>query len=337
VANDFFQQFHNQRRHAVSKHVSKTAIGAFVIGAIALVVAIVVIVGSGKFFTTTVPCIFYFDGSVQGLSVGSPVTFRGVQVGEVRQISLSFDAGRVEMEIPVRAVIFPHTIHLVRGQRGINNMKKAIEMGLRAQLQTQSLITGQLMIALDFSPDRPARYKGDGEILEIPTVPTVIEQLAQVVKSIRFDEILEKLTQAVEGIEKLVNSPDLAASLHSLDATLKDVQSLVRNLDSKIDPLSGSVISAADEYGRLAKNLNEELDNISTVVEKTLASAQVTAEKMEKTLSNSASITANGSPVMHELTRSLRELSDAARSMRTLADYLERNPESVIFGKGGSR
>lgn len=321
----------------MSKQVSKTAIGAFVIGAVALVVAAVVIVGSGKFFTTTVPCIFYFDGSVQGLSVGSPVTFRGVQVGVVRQISLTFDPGRVEMEIPVRAVIFPHTINLVSGQRGINNMKQAIERGLRAQLQTQSLITGQLMIALDFSPNRPARYKGDGEILEIPTVPTVIEQLAQVVKSIRFDEILDKLTQAVEGIEKLVNSPDLAASIQSLDATLKDVQSLARNLDSKIDPLSGSVITAADEYGRLAKNLNTELAGMSAVLEKTLASAQVTAEKMEKTLSNSASITANGSPVMHELTRSLRELSDAARSMRTLADYLERHPESVIFGKGGSR
>ena len=332
-----FQQPYRQRRYTVSKQVSKTAIGAFVIGAIALVVAALVIVGSGKFFTTSIPCIFYFDSSVQGLSVGSPVSFRGVQVGEVREISLRFDPSRVEMEIPVRAVLFPHTIHLVSGQRGINNMKKAIERGLRAQLQTQSLITGQLMIALDFSPDRPARYRGDGEILEIPTVPTVIEQLAQVVKSIRFDEILEKLTQAVEGIEKLVNSPDLAASIHSLDDTLKDIQSLARNLDSKIDPISGSVISAADEYGRLAKNLNTELASMSAGLEKTLASAQATAEMMEKTLSNSASITANGSPVMHELTRSLRELSDAARSMRTLADYLERNPESIIFGKGGSR
>jgi len=321
----------------VSKQVSKTAIGAFVIGAIALVVAAVVIVGSGKFFTTAIPCIFYFDGSVQGLSVGSPVSFRGVQVGEVREISLTFDPGRVEMEIPVRAVLFPDRIDFVKGERGIQNMKQAIERGLQAQLQTQSLITGQLMIALDFSPGTPAQFRGDGTLLEIPSSASVIEQLAQVLKSIRFDEILDKLNRSADGLEKLINNPDLLAGIQNLNTTLKDIQSLARNLDSKIDPLSGSVIGAADEYGRLAKNLNTELASMSAGLEKTLASAQATAEMMEKTLSNSASITANGSPVMHELTRSLRELSDAARSMRTLADYLERNPESVIFGKGGSR
>ncbi len=321
----------------MSKQVNKTAIGAFVIGAIALVVAAVVIVGSGKFFTTTIPCIFYFDGSVQGLSVGAPVTFKGVQVGEVREISLTFDPDRVEMEIPVRAALFPDTIDFVKGQRGLHNMRHAIDRGLRAQLQMQSLITGQLMITLDFYPEKPPRYKGDGGILEIPTVPTVIEQLAQVVKSIRFDDILEKLTKTADGIEKLVNNPELIAGIYAFKETVHDIQALVRNLNTQVDPLAGSITGAADEYGRLAKSLNTELDDISGVLQKTLASAQVTAEKMEKTLSNSASITADGSPVMHELTRSLRELSDAARSMRTLAEYLERKPESIIFGKGDSR
>ena len=193
------------------------------------------------------------------------------------------------------------------------------------------------MIALDFYPDNPARYHGDGSVVEIPTVPTVIEELSQVLKGIKFDEILSKLTQVVEGIEKVVNAPELASSLKNLDAALKDIQKLARNIDSKIDPLSGSVISAADEYGALAKNLNTELTDMSAVLEKTLASAQATAEKMEKTISNSAAITADGSPVMHELTRSLQELSDAAQSMRSLADYLERKPESIIFGKGDSR
>ena len=321
----------------MSKQTSKTAIGAFVIGAIALTVGAVIVFGGGKFFTTTIPCVFYFNGSVQGLSVGSPVTFKGVQIGEVKEISLIFNPEGMKLEIPVHAVLYPETIQLTQGQRRIENLKQAIEAGLRAQLQTQSLITGQLMIALDFYPNEPARYQGDGSVVEIPTVPTVIEELSQVLKGIKFDEILSKLTRVVEGIEKVVNAPELASSLKSLDATLKDIQKLTRTIDSKIDPLSGSVISAADEYGRLAKNLNTELANMSGVLEKTLASAQATAEKMEKTLSNSASITADGSPVMHELTRSLRELSDAARSMRTLADYLERNPDSIIFGKGGSR
>jgi paraquat-inducible protein B len=319
----------------VSKQVNKTAIGAFVIGAIALVVGIVVVVGSGKLFVTTVPCVFYFDGSVQGLSVGSPVTFKGVQIGEVTDISLIFSPGEMRLSIPVRAVLYPEKIELKQGQRRMENLQRAIEKGLRAQLQTQSLITGQLMIALDFYPDSPTpELKGDGTVLEIPSVPTVIEQLAQVIKGIRFDEILEKLTKTADGIEKLVNNPDLMEGIQNLNSTVKDVQMLVRTLNDRVGPMTGSITGAADEYGALAKNLNRELTDMSAVLEKTLASAQTTAEKMEKTMANSAAITADGSPVMHELTRSLKELSDAAQSMRSLADYLERKPDSVIFGKG---
>jgi len=321
----------------VSKQTSKTAIGAFVIGALVLTVGAVIVFGGGKFFTTTIPCIFYFNGSVQGLSVGSPVTFKGVQIGEVKEISLTFNPEGMKLEIPVHAVLYPETIQLTQGKRRIENLKQAIEAGLRAQLQTQSLITGQLMIALDFYPDNPARYQGDGSVVEIPTVPTVIEELSQVLKGIKFDEILSKLTRVVEGIEKVVNAPELASSLKSLDAALQDIQKLVRSVDRQVDPLSGSVISAADEYGSLAKNLNAELANMSGALEKTLVSAQVTAEKMEKTLNNSANITSDGSPVMHEMLQALRDMSEAAKSMQSLADSLERHPESVIFGKGDSR
>lgn len=321
----------------MSKQTSKTAIGAFVIGAIALTVGAVIVFGGGKFFTKTIPCVFYFNGSVQGLSVGSPVTFKGVQIGEVKEISLTFNPDVMKLNIPVQAVLYPDRIQLTTGQRRIENLKQAIEAGLRAQLQTQSLITGQLMVALDFYPDNPARYQGDGSVIEIPTVPTVIEELSQVLKGIKFDEILSKLTRVVEGIEKLVNAPELASSMKSLDAALQDIQKLAHNIDSKIDPLSGSVISAADEYGSLAKNLNTELANMSGALEKTLASAQATAEKMEKTLNNSANITSDGSPVMHQLLQALDELTKASRSMSTLADYLERHPESVIYGKGDSR
>ncbi len=319
----------------MGKQTSKTAIGAFVIGAIALTVMSVIVFGSGKLFSKTIPVVFYFNGSVQGLSVGSPGTFKGVQIGEVKEISLTFNPEGMELKIPVHAGLYPDRIQLTTGQRRSENLKKAIEAGLRAQLQTQSLITGQLMIALDFHPDEPARYQGDGSVIEIPTVPTVVEQLSQVIKGIKFDEILSKLTRVVEGVEKLVNAPELASSLKSLDAALQDIQKLARSVDRQVDPLSGSVISAADEYGKLAKNINKELAEMSDVLEKTLASAQATSEKMEKTLNNSANITSDGSPVMHEMLQALRDMSGAAKSMQSLADSLERHPESVIFGKKG--
>ena len=104
----------------------------------------------------------------------------------------------------------------------------------------QSLITGQLLIALDFYPDAPAaQFQGDGTVPEIPTIPTVVEQLEEVVKNIKFDEILEKLTRTADGIEKLVNDPDLAKGIDNLNETLQELKILVNNVNHQVDPLSG--------------------------------------------------------------------------------------------------
>jgi paraquat-inducible protein B len=321
----------------VGKKTSKTAIGAFVVGAIVLTVMSVIVFGSGKLFSETVPVVFYFEGSVQGLSVGSPVKCRGVQIGEVKDIKMTLDNELMEVAIPVHAVLYPDRINFVKG-RARDSLKPAIEAGLRAQLQMQSLITGQLLIALDFYPDAPApQFKGDGTVPEIPTIPTVVEQLENVVKNIKFDEILEKLTRTADGIEKLINDPDIEEGIDNFNETLEDIQLLVRNVNRQVDPLSTSVISTADEYGKLARNFNEELDSMSAALEKTLAAAQASAEQLEQVMTNSANITSDGSPVMHELLEALNELKEASRSMGALAEYLERHPESIIFGKGGSR
>lgn len=322
----------------MAKQTSKTAIGAFVIGAIVLTVVSVIVFGSGKLFSESIPVVFYFNGSVQGLSVGSPVKCRGVQIGEVTDITMNLNNELMEVNIPVYAVLYPDRISFVKDRKARKSLKPAIDAGLRAQLQMQSLITGQLLIALDFYPDAPAaQLQGDGKVPEIPTIPTVVEQLEGVVKNIKFNEILEKLTRTADGVEKLVNNPELASSIKNFSQTMQELKLLVNNVNRQVDPLSGSISTAADEYGRLAKNINQELDAISEGLGKTLAATQATAEQMEKTLTNSANITSNGSPVMYELLQALKELSAASRSMSALADYLERHPDSIIFGKGDSR
>ena len=257
----------------MGKQTSKTAIGAFVIGAIALTVMSVIVFGSGKLFSETIPVVFYFKGSVQGLSVGSPIKCKGVQIGEVTEIKMTLDNELMEVDIPVYAVLYPDRISFAKGRKARNSLKPAIDAGLRAQLQMQSLITGQLLIALDFYPDAPAaQFQGDGTVPEIPTIPTVVEQLEEVVKNIKFDEILEKLTRTADGIEKLVNDPDLAEGIDNLNETLQELKILVNNVNHQVDPLSSSVITAADEYGRLAKNINEELDTMSEALGKNAGS-----------------------------------------------------------------
>jgi len=297
----------------VSKKISKTAIGAFVVGAIVLTVALLVIVGSGKFFATTAPCVFYFKGSVQGLSVGSPIKFKGVQIGEVTDIKMILNQDSMEIDIPVQALLYPERIILAEGQHYKSSLKPAIDAGLRAQLQMQSLITGQLMIALDFHEDPPpAKYQGDGRLDEIPTIPTVIEQLSETIKKIKFDELIASFTRTADGLDKLVNDPDIEESIDNFKDTMKEIELLVRNVNDQVDPLAEGL-------------------------QKTLAAATETAVAMEKTLANSAAITSDGSPLMHELLQAINELKEAGRSMGALADYLERHPESVIFGKGGSQ
>jgi paraquat-inducible protein B len=147
----------------MSTKVNKTAIGAFVLGAVALAVAAVLVLGAGKFFTTVHTYITYFEGSVKGLNIGSPVMFRGVKVGEVTSISIMFDKATNKLKIPVVFNLEPEKFKGTKEefQRDPKTIEKAVkELGLRTQLQSMSFVTGQLMVALDFFPDKPAILPG---------------------------------------------------------------------------------------------------------------------------------------------------------------------------------
>ncbi len=314
----------------MSRQINKTLVGGFVVGAIALVVLALVIFGSGKFFQSRRTYVMYFEGSVKGLSVGSPVNFKGVPIGEVTEIHLQFNPENLRLKIPVMVQFIRERIE---GTNELGNpekiMKRLIEKGLRAQLKMQSLITGQLMIELDFYENRPAVYLGDGKTPEIPTVPSSIEELSRTLANVPFDQIAEKLTKSIEGIERIINSPDLSSTLKSLTVAIQDIQTLVRNVDSKIGPLS-------TEYSQLGKNLNQELDRISESVTKTLAAAEKASAQAGTLMQKTADITSEGSPVMYQLTRTMQDLAAASRSMRALTDYYEQHPESLLRGKSRS-
>ena len=158
----------------MSTKVSKTAIGAFVLSAIALLIAAVIVLGAGKLFTREHTYISYFDGSVKGLSVGSPVMFHGVKVGTVTDISITVIPGNQGLKIPVVFTLAPSKFKGigVEFQRDPGAIEKAVkEFGLRTQLQSQSLVTGQLMISLDFFPEKQPQYAGLTK--EYPEVPSV--------------------------------------------------------------------------------------------------------------------------------------------------------------------
>jgi paraquat-inducible protein B len=181
----------------------------------------------------------YFEGSVKGLDIGSAVMFRGVKIGSVTDIVLRADPNDLTVEIPVFIEVDPERFEQVgearSKRRTEEEMEILIERGLRAQLQMKSMVTGQLMIDLDFHPGKPARFiRRDTKYPEIPTIKTGLQELTRTIQSLPLEEIVTNLTSALKGIERAVNSPEIGAGMKNVNETLQDIQRLVESLDRSI-------------------------------------------------------------------------------------------------------
>jgi phospholipid/cholesterol/gamma-HCH transport system substrate-binding protein len=316
----------------MSKQANKTLIGAFVVGAIALVVTGIIIFGSGDFFAERPVFVMFFEGSVNGLNVGAPVTFRGVKIGTVTEVALYFNPDELKFKIPVYVELETDRLRRETGPPDENSqrykyLKLLIDRGLRAKLQLQSLVTGLLMVELDFYPDKPARLTGyDKRYHEIPTISSGLDQMMKKVEKLPIDELVNKLTSAIEGIDKAVNSPKLAESMNSVNIALKEISQIADKINEEIGPIATGVNTTVQEVKELVQNL----DSRVTVLSKDLDD---TIKQSTATLKNLQQATAPGSSVNYQLATTLKELSAAAKSLRQLADMLEQNPETLLRGK----
>ena len=300
----------------MSKLANRPLIGAFVLGALALAVAGVVFFGSGKFLRKVYKDVMFFEGSVKGLQIGAPVMFRGVQIGHVTNVVLQVNVKDLTAFIPVYVEIYPQKMVMIGGVQKIGQMDlpTLIENGLRAQLQLQSFVTGQLVVDLDFYPNTPIRLVGlEKEYPEIPTIPSDVEQLRKKLESLPINEIAERLNEALAGINRLVNSRDLRESIGSLNQSLKDADALVNNLNTKIAP-------------QIASNIKE-----------TLSAAQDTLRETSNAVKNINGIAAKNANLGYEIDRTLEQIAELSRSIRVLADYLERHPEALLRGKSPAK
>jgi paraquat-inducible protein B len=330
----------------MSKKANKTIIGAFVVGAIVLIVAGVLIFGSGKFLEETRSYVLFFQGSVKGLNIGSPVMFRGVKIGSVTDILLRFDPEDLSIYIPVIVELEPERIEDVSGEKHVSeNVKRMVKHGLRGQLQLQSMVTGQLMVNFDFETDEPLTLTGiTSEYPELPTIPSDMEKLSKTLENIPFEDIFKKLHAAVEGFNKIINSPELGGTIKAAEKTLKEMQQLVKDVDNQIKPLVANIMNTSDaarnsfEQAEKTLALEEGVPGeLASGIKETLISAGNAMTQAEHTLSSVQGVVAEDSNTLYELNNSLQELSEAARSIRFLADYLERHPEALLRGKGSSK
>jgi paraquat-inducible protein B len=267
-------------------------------------------------YTEKVHYLLHFEGSIRGLTVGAPVEFRGIKIGQVVDIKSEFDLEKASPRITVLIETEPQrwkvagTGRARTADEAKENISKLVAKGLRAQLKTGSLLTGQLFVDIDFHPDAPTAEIIYGEKFpELPTIPAPLQiitarvnNLLSKIETVPIKQIGKDLGDTLQNVKRLSESKELLQAVQALKQTLQETRQLVQNLDSNVAPA------------------------IST----TLDQAQKTLVSVEGTLGKD-------SPLQHEMTRALKELGEAARAIRILTDYLERHPDALIFGKGKAK
>ncbi len=327
----------------MSAQTNKTVIGIFMTSAVALLVAAVLILGSGKFFKNRPTYVMFFKGSVAGLSVGSPVVFRGVRIGEVKEIRLSFNPKDLSANIPVivelgqaEIEVEGRTVTDLGKQAGLT--QKLVEKGLRGQLAMQSIVTGQLMITLDFHPDKPAVFAGiEKQYKEIPTIPTPIQELTRKLEKIPIEDILNKVQDAVSAIAKIASSPETVAMLRSVRDGVDEARALVRNVDRHVGPAGTNITETAQEFKKLASRIESDIGPLIASVTKASDAAGIALTSSHAVMANAEGIMAGDSPMGYRLIKALEEFEAAARSVRSLADSLDQHPEMLIYGKKSNK
>src|SRR5262245_21635890 len=207
----------------------------------------------------------FFDENVNGLSIGAPVAYRGVRLGEVTEIRSLVGTPRIAVSATLeRGPLLTRQNPAGPGPAQMRHtMEKAIIKGLRAQLALQSLLTGQLYVSLVLRPDTPASLTGlDSGTLEIPTIPTIIAQLESGLQKVPLTEMPKHLYDTLEGTAKMIKSPELAKSLESLGPLLADAQTLVRRLDTEVGPLIASLKGTSDTARASLVDVTRRLDRV---------------------------------------------------------------------------
>ncbi len=307
----------------------------FVVGSFALVIAAIVVVGSGSLFKKPLRFVCMFQGNVNGLRIGAPVKFKGVQIGTVEEIKLALSPSEGEVRPDLKELRLPVIIGIERSmitQRGGTGhalsqpgLEDLVARGMRAQLDTESLLTGLLFVDLDLHPNAPlnlALIPGSGNSREIPTVQTNLEQIQKqatdaLAKLDRIDlnKMVASITNAADSINQLTGSTDLKDTLASLKQTVPNLNRTITSLRAALDNVNARITPLVESLQRSSDEAN--------------ATMKDTREALLEVRSNLAP----DSPLSVNLNAALDQLADTTRSIEELTDYLQRNPAALVRGK----
>lgn len=314
------------------------AIGAFVLGAVALVLAAIVVFSAGDWFARRDRFTVYFPGSVRGLNKGAAVTFRGIKVGEVADVKAVL-TGRPDPPIQIEVVIEikgdivespPGVPRPFERATPLEFAKGLIERGVRARMMSASLLTGQRYIDLDFLPQEPARFAGlNPRYPELPTTPTSMEKLGDKaeqffakVAELPLDDMLDDVRKALAAVRGVLESPGFKEFFASANRSAKTLESVLEEAASTLKVADDTLVTLKGEVGQTGGQARQTLQQLRD----TLDRAEATFATLERTLQGTDDTRLTASHSLEELTRTMKAL-------RNLVDYIQTHPEAVVLGK----
>jgi len=328
-----------------------TVVGIFVLGALAFGVVALIFLGRSAFSRESYKFVTYFDETVSGLEIGAAVKFRGVKIGQVTELKIFLgetDGQGVSSRIPVIYEVdkrnFDESMGSLIDLSKPDEPRNYIDDGLRARLATASFITGLMYVELDIvNPDEyPAEYYSQfSELYEIPTFKGTLAEISDNISdfikrfnSVDFEGISLRLIDLLENLNTEIQNADLDALSQSLQGTANSFTALAES--PQFPKLFEKMELTLGEYKSLATEIRSAVDPTAEVLQIALQQFTKTLESLEVTTTSLHVMVRPQSSVRTNLDDALGSLTEAAESLRSLTDYLERNPSSLISGRQSS-
>jgi paraquat-inducible protein B len=315
----------------------RAIIGAFVLGGLILAIGAIVLFGNFRPFSPTRRAAVVFDGSISGLSVGAPVTFRGVRVGAVQRIVIEFDPRTRTFQIPVIVTLEPDRIRLATGAgRPQIDLEELIKRGLRAELNMQSFVTGETAIGLDFDPGPPPElHPGVTDLVEIPTRPSDIQRVTEQLKSLPVSELVHDAIGTLQSVRAL--SEKLNAELPPVLASFKDTSDgaarVIDTATAAIGDLRAQLNTVLARVDRLADTADQQVNQRGADLHGLLVSATQTAQLASNLMSDLRGLTSVRAESRANLEATLRDLAATTAALRGFANDVEHNPQLLLTGR----
>ena len=336
----------------MSKQVSPTLIGSFFLAALGLVIIAIIMFGGGNYFEKHHKFVLYFhsENNLNGLNVGAPVKLEGVQIGEVKEVALLLDENTLEVVKPVvieldySNIISEEDNKLDRydkpeGEDQDQQIKAFIKRGLKAQLKSQSMLTGLLYIEFEFSPEDNVVLTGRKfrDLRELPTTTNATEDFKREaqnainrVRNLPLEQIVEDLAVNMSEIKLILTSQSLKENRQGINQSIKEMEKLLINLNENFTPLMFNLNGTMKDTRVVVQEFSRDIKPVLSSLEKTLNKATEILSESQYAVRSFEEFSSPEAP----LWQALEAIKEAAESTKNLTDTLERNPESIIYGKG---